>query len=353
MIEYKSGDILKEDAEALVNTVNCVGVMGRGIALQFKKVFPENFQTYARACKNDEVKPGRIYVFSTMQLTNPKYILNFPTKRHWRGKSRIDDIENGLNDLVNVVRQNKIRSISIPPLGCGLGGLEWRLVKSRIESALAPLSDVQIKVFEPKGAPQSDKMAHNREVPKMTAGRAALVELISKYLRGLLDPSVTLLEVHKLMYFMQEAGELLQLKFSKAPFGPYAENLRHVLTAIEGHMISGYADGGDAPYKQLELVPGATQEAAHFLERHPQTRARFDKVSKLVEGFESPFGLELLSTVYWVLKHEQVQSMDDLVVHTYNWNERKRQFSNRQIGLAAKVLEQNGWIDTPALQRQA
>jgi len=136
MIEYKSGDLLKQNAEALVNTVNCVGVMGRGIALQFKKAFPDNFKAYATACKNGEVKPGRVFVFPTRQLTNPKFILNFPTKRHWRGKSRLGDIEIGLDDLVKVIRQNNIHSIAIPPLGSGLGGLDWDQVRSRIERAL-------------------------------------------------------------------------------------------------------------------------------------------------------------------------------------------------------------------------
>lgn len=345
MIEFKSGDILKDDAEALINTVNCVGVMGRGIALQFRDAFPENFRTYAEACQRGEVQPGRMFVFETGQLTPPRYIINFPTKRHWRGKSRMEDIEAGLKALVAVIREKRIHSIAIPPLGSGLGGLDWLDVKPRIEAALRPLTDVRAIVYEPKGAPASDTMTHSREVPKMTAGRAALVELTHRYLGGLLDPFVTLLEVHKLMYFMQEAGESLRLKFKQAPYGPYAENLRHVLLAIEGHLISGYADGGDAPDKQLKLVPGAVGDAAAFLEQHGATRARFDKVAKLVEGFESPFGLELLSTVHWVMKHEAARTLDDVVARAYAWNPRKRQFSPRQIGIAVNVLSQQGWVE--------
>lgn len=353
MIEYKSGDILREDAEALVNTVNCVGVMGRGIALQFKKAFPKNFKAYADACKNEEIEPGRMFVFETGQLTYPRFIINFPTKRHWRGKSRMEDIETGLADLVTTIRQYGIRSVAIPPLGSGLGGLEWSEVKMRMEAALAPLEDVEVMVYEPKGAPATDKMVHNREVPKMTAGRAALVGLMDRYLRGLLDPFVTLLEVHKLMYFMQEAGEPLRLKYRQGLYGPYAENLRHVLNAIEGYMVSGYADGGDAPNKPLKLVPGATREASAFLEQHADTLARFDRVSTLVEGFESPFGLELLSTVYWVVKHEQLESEDDVVERTYAWSERKRHFTPRQIALALDILAKRGWVDEPAIRGHA
>jgi O-acetyl-ADP-ribose deacetylase (regulator of RNase III) len=344
MIEYRSGDILKEKTEALINTVNCVGVMGRGIALQFKNAFPENFKAYAAACKNEEVQPGRMFVFETGQLTNPRYIINFPTKRHWRGKSRMEDIEAGLKALVDTIRRYNIRSIAIPPLGSGLGGLDWPEVKRRIEAALQPFSDVRIILYEPKGAPTTEKMVHNREVPTMTAGRAALVELMHRYLGGLLDPCVTLLEVHKLMYFMQEAGEPLRLKYQKAPYGPYAETLRHVLHAIEGHLVSGYADGGDAPDKQLQLVPGAIEDATAFLQQHADTSTRFDKVAELVDGFESPFGLELLSSVHWVMKNEPVNSVDDVISHTYAWNERKRQFTLRQIALAVNVLSRKGWV---------
>lgn len=353
MIEYKSGDILREDAEAIVNTVNCVGVMGRGIALQFKNAFPENFDAYAVACKKEQVRPGQMFVFETGQLTNPRYVINFPTKRHWRGKSRMEDIDSGLAALVSVIRQYGLRSVAIPPLGSGLGGLDWAEVRPKIEQALRPLDDVRVIIYEPKGAPSSEKMTHSREVPKMTAGRAALVELMYRYVSGLLDPFVTLLEVHKLMYFMQEAGEPLRLQFKQAHYGPYAANLRHVLHAIEGHFVSGYADGGDAPDKPLQLVPGAFQEAAGFLEQHPDTRARFDKVAELVEGFESPFGLELLSTVHWVAKHEPFGSIDEVVNHVHAWNDRKRQFTPRQIGIALNVLTNKHWIELPDVQKHA
>ena len=345
MIRFKTGDILAEDAEALVNTVNCVGVMGRGIALQFKKAFPENFREYADACENKQVQPGRMFVFETGQLTNPRYIINFPTKRHWRANSRIEDIEVGLQALSELIRQRGIRSIAVPPLGSGLGGLDWLEVRPRIEEALRGVNDLDVVVFEPEGAPAKESMVHSREAPKMTSGRAALVELMNRYLNGLLDPFVTLLEVHKLVYFMQFAGQPLRLRFAKAPYGPYAENLRHVLNAIEGHFVSGYADGGDAPDKQLEILPGAVEEAGVVLRRSPKTRERLDRVADLVNGFESAFGLELLSTVHWVLEREGPSSLDEVVVRTHEWNERKSRFSPRQIGLATDVLTDKGWSE--------
>ncbi|MBU1951050.1 MAG: macro domain-containing protein [Candidatus Eisenbacteria bacterium] len=293
MIEYKTGDILSEDAEALVNTVNCVGIMGRGIAFQFKKAFPGNFKAYASACKHDDVKPGRMFIYETGSLTNPHYIINFPTKRHWRAKSKIEDIESGLVALVNEIESRKIESIAIPPLGCGLGGLDWGSVRPLMEKFLSKLHDISIVIFEPGGGPARVRPSRTKQVPKMTPGRAALIGLMDRYIRGLLDPNVTLLEVHKLMYFMQEAGEPLRLKFTKAIYGPYAENLRHVLSSVDGHFITGFENGDAAPDKQLKLVPCALEDANLLLKDKPDTRNRFYKVSRLVEGFESPFGLEL------------------------------------------------------------
>jgi O-acetyl-ADP-ribose deacetylase (regulator of RNase III) len=344
MIEYKKGDILQEDVEALVNTVNCVGIMGRGIALQFKNAFPANFKAYAAACDRNEVQPGRMLVFETGRLTNPRYIINFPTKRHWRGKSRIEDIDAGLVALVNEVRARNIHSVAVPPLGSGLGGLDWSKVRPRIEDSLRALEGVKIVIFEPSGYTHDQRFNRSSDVPKMTAGRAALVGLMNRYLAGLLDPFITLLEVHKLMYFMEQSGEPLKLKFTKGPYGPYAENLRHVLKAVEGHLVSGYADGGDIPDKQLKLVPGALDDAATFFESNFETQTRLNKVSDLVEGFESPFGLELLATVHWTASKEGARSLEDIVKMTYAWNDRKKRFTRRQIALATDVLSRKGWI---------
>ena len=345
MIEYKTGDILAEKAEALVNTVNCVGAMGRGIALQFKRAFPDNFKAYTARCKHEKMQPGKVFVYKTGELFHPRYIINFPTKRHWKGKSRMEDIESGLVSLAKEIRSHHIRSIAIPPLGSGLGGLEWQEVREHLEAALNELKNVRIVIFEPGGGPADTRPNRSRDVPRMTAGRAVLVELMERYRSGLMDPFVTLIEVHKLMYFMQIAGEPLKLKFAKARYGPYAENLRHVLNAIEGHMVNGYADGGDAPDKQLELVPGALADARSFLEAKADTRARFNRVSDLVDGFESSFGLELLTTVHWIVSERRKFEFDEIVNDFYAWHKRKQQFSKRQIWIGCQILCEKGWID--------
>lgn len=345
MIEYKTGNIFTEDVDALVNSVNCVGFMGRGIALQFKHAFPENFEAYAEACRRREVQPGRMFVYETGQMTRPRYIVNFPTKRHWRGKSRMEDIEAGLDALAREIERRNIRSIAVPPLGSGLGGLAWADVRSRIESALGGLDGVRVVAFEPDPALDDKRAVHATKPPKMTNARAVLVTLMHRYLGGLLDPEVTLLEIHKLMYFMQEAGEPLNLRFEKAHYGPYAGNLRHMLHPIEGHLVSGYADGGDAPGKPIELVPGAVEDARAFLEDNPETRERFERVSDLVEGFESAFGLELLSTVHWAAAERPSADVQAITADIYAWNPRKRQFSPRQISLAIRTLKDKGWIE--------
>ena len=342
MIEYKVGNIFEENSEALVNSVNCVGVMGRGIALQFKRQFPANYRAYRVACGRKEVQPGRMFVFATGQIGNPHYIINFPTKRHWRNKSRISDIESGLDDLAEVIRTHDIHSIAIPPLGSDLGKLNWADVRPLIEAALMQFDDLQAVVFEPRSE-VADQSVRSFNIPKMTAARATLVSLMYRYLRASLDPFVTLLEVHKLMYFMQVSGEPLNLNYQKGPYGPYARNLRHLLQTVEGHMISGYGDGGEMPHKPINLVAGAAEDANRFLAEHPETMRRLDQVTELIEGFETPFGVELLATVQWMMDEHPDATEAEIVYHTHGWSDRKRQFSERQIGLAFKTLRNNGF----------
>ena len=247
---------------------------------------------------------------------------------------------------MRVIRERQIRSVAMPPLGSGLGGLNWPDVRRRIEEAVQSLPNVSFTVFEPHAAEPTKAAISGRPAtpPKMTPGRAALVGLMQQYLSGLLDPFLTLLEVHKLMYFMQEAGQPLRLQYVKAPYGPYAENLRHVLREIDGYYLSGYGEGEEAPDKELSLVPGAVDDADAFLSVHPDVKSRFIRVAELVEGFETPFGLELLSTVHWVITRNGVSSAHELVRAVYGWSDRKKQFTPRQIKLASDVLKQKGWF---------
>ncbi len=344
MIELHRGNILKAEADALVNTVNCVGVMGRGIALQFKKAFPEVFKAYESACKRGEVKPGKVLTYDLNRLQPPHYIISFPTKKHWRGKSRMEYVEAGLEALVSELARLGVKSVAVPPLGCGLGGLNWQEVQARIKQAFEALPEMHLLLYEPKGAPSAQEMAKAEKTPNLTPSPALLLVLMRRYLVAVMDPTVTLLEIHKLMYFMQEAGQDLQLKFAKGVYGPYAENLRHVLTRIEGHFIVGYGDAADEPGKPIEPKPEAVKAAEEFLADHPRIQERFDRTAKLIEGFETPFGMELLSTVHWVARHEGATDPDQAVEKTYNWNDRKRMFKKQHVRSAWDALNRNGWL---------
>jgi O-acetyl-ADP-ribose deacetylase (regulator of RNase III) len=343
MISYTTGDLLAADVDALVNTVNCVGIMGRGVALQFKKAFPENFRAYETACKRGDVVPGRMFVFATGRL-NPQFVINFPTKRHWRGKSRIEDIESGLVALRREIVERGLQSIALPPLGSGLGGLPWPEVRKRIAETLAGLDTVDVRVFEPRDEAGTVEVGRSGPVPAMTPSRAALVGLMDRYIRGLMEPHVTLLEVHKLCYFLQEAGQPLRLKFVKGHYGPYAENLRFVLNEMEGYYTSGFRDGGDQPTKEINLVPGALDAATALLAADRELQRRFDRVVELVEGFETPLGLELLATAFWVAKEEGAKTVAEASQAFRDWNTRKSGFTERQIAIAIDRLTERGWL---------
>lgn len=338
-IDYRTGDLLAADAEALVNTVNCKGVMGKGIALQFKKAFPDNFKDYSIACERNEVRPGQMFVTERL-VGSPRYIINFPTKRHWRAKSRLSDVESGLTALADQIRKREIRSIAMPALGCGHGGLEWEKVRPLIERKLGELSgDVRIVVFEPEGTPDTKTTNLSVEAPEMTPGRAALVMLMERYLSGQPGKTGTLPEtaVHELMYFLQAAGEPLKLGYSKGNGGPYAEGLRRVLRKMEGHWISGCRDAKDESGNLFKLMPGAVEDAEGFLATRTDTRRRVSKVCDLLDGFEAPLGVELLSSVHWVVHNERSTSVDD-VTHRM----RGRRFYRRQIEQAYHEIL--GWI---------
>ncbi len=348
MIRKVQGDLLKSDVQALVNTVNTVGVMGRGIALQFKRAYPENYEAYRKVCEQNRLRPGTLFTFDLNQLHNPRYIINFPTKRHWKGKSRIEDIESGLEALVREINRLGIESIALPPLGCGLGGLEWNDVYRRIDEALGDLDNVEVLVFEPTGAPKAEDMKTRTMQPRMTPGRAALLALMKRYLEPMMDEAVTMLELHKLMYFMQEAGEPLRLKYVKGRYGPYAKNLHHVLDRIEGHFIIGFGEGTEAPGKTIKYKEDAVLQAEQFLQERVATRERLSRVSRLIEGFETPYGMELLASVHWVACRENTAARKDVeaaVKEIHNWSPRKRKmFRDEHLRTAWNQLRTEDWL---------
>lgn len=346
MLEIAKGNLLNADVEALVNTVNTEGVMGKGIALQFAQAFPDMYAAYRRACEARQVKLGTMDVHDLGGLTGgPHWIINFPTKGHWRSKSRLSDIETGLDDLISTIKRLGIKSIAVPPLGCGHGGLSWDAVRPMIESAFRGLDDVRVLIYAPTGAPRADSMPNRTQKPAMSSGSAALILLMERYLEGMLDPIVSLLEVHKLMYFLQEAGESLKLKYSKGAYGPYASNLRHLLTRMERHYTTGYGDGQDDPRKEIALIENAAEEARAFVEKDAPLHSNMERVAALIDGFEDPFGLELLSSVHWMAKQSPQPSPDAVIQMVGSWSDRKRRLMKPEHLVSAwNRLEEQGWL---------
>jgi O-acetyl-ADP-ribose deacetylase (regulator of RNase III) len=345
------GDLLRQDdVDAIVNTVNCVGVMGKGIALQFKNKWPENNRAYEMACKLKEVRTGHMFVFDSGGLVKPN-LINFPTKDHWRGKSRMEYIRDGLVDLVKQVKLLGIRSIAIPPLGCGNGGLDWDVVRPLIEQAFDELSDVEVRMFEPAGAPDPKSMEVRTSRPRMTAGRAAILKVLDTYRS--LEYGLSRIEVQKLAYFLQEAGEDLKLTFVKNQYGPYSEELRHALNRMEGHFIRGLGDG--VVEAEIEPREDALSEAEEFIavSGHAKLAQHVARVASLIDGFQSPYGMELLATVHWVATREpDVNTLDQAILAVHSWNARKATIMQpAHVRAAWSRLAELGWVTKPSRTR--
>ena len=350
-IQLKSGNLLNEKTDAIVNTVNCVGVMGKGIALQFKERWPKNFKEYEAASKRGEIKPGTMFISDLGEWAKPRFIINFPTKVHWRGDSKLEYIEDGLRDLVKQAERLGIKSISLPPLGCGNGGLDWDEVKKLIFAVFEGHPNIAVNLFEPKGAPPAREMAIKTAKPKMTAARAAIIKIISIY--GEMEYGLTKIEVQKLAYFLEMAGQPLNLKFVKHNYGPYSDTLRHVLKALDGHYIIGVGDFAEE--SDIGVTPGAVAEAEEFLKTSgdEDLANQVERVRNLIKGFETPYGMELLATVHWVATQEsKVRTVDEAIVAVHKWNARKRAVLREDhIRLAWNKLKEEGWFK-PVRQNQ-
>lgn len=351
MITFTQGNLLEAKTEALVNTVNTEGVMGKGVALMFKEAFPENFKAYEAACKRGEVRVGRMFVTERHQFIGPKWIINFPTKKHWRPPSRLEWIEEGLNDLKRVIDEKGIRSVALPPLGSGNGQLDWADVRPRIESALAALANVEVIVYEPTSKYQN--VSKRTGVEKLTPARALVAELVRRY--WILGIECTLLEIQKLAYFLERSivslkvPNSLDLRFQADKFGPYAPRLTHLLNALDGSYLHCDKRLGDAgPFDVIWFEDSKKDKvAAYFTSPDAKAyRPALEVTTELIDGFESPLGMELLATVDWLVHHVGVKpTIDGIRVGLKTWPggpeaaERKQKlFDARLIGLALNRL---------------
>jgi O-acetyl-ADP-ribose deacetylase (regulator of RNase III) len=352
MITFTQGNLLETRAEALVNTVNTEGVMGKGIALMFKERFAENFRRYAAACKAKEVRTGRMFVTEVNELDGPRWIVNFPTKQHWRPPSKLEWVEEGLQDLRRFIVDNGIKSIAVPPLGAGNGGLDWAVVRERIEATLGDLEGVEILVFEPTEKYQN--VAKRTGVEKLTPARALIAELVRRY--WVLGMECSLLEIQKLAWFLERAIERLSpndnpldLRFEANKYGPYADRLRHLLNGLDGSYLHCDKRIGDAD--PLDVI-WFDDERRDFLQAYlrsadakPYTEA-LESTARLIDGFESPFGMELLATVDWLLDRERCEpTVAGIREGLRRWPagaeaaaRKDRLFDDRAIGIALQRL---------------
>jgi O-acetyl-ADP-ribose deacetylase (regulator of RNase III) len=311
-IRFVRGNLLEADVEALVNTVNTVGVMGKGIALMFKEAFPDNFEEYTEACKEGRVDVGHVFVTERRAVTGPRWILNFPTKKHWRSPSRMAWVSAGLADLRRILIEKGIRSVAVPPLGTGQGGLSWLTVKDAITSALEDIEEVEVLVYEPTS--RYHNVAKRSGVQELTPGRALVAELVRRY--WVLGIECSLLEIQKLAWFLERSittvgvDNPLDLRFSADRYGPYSDRLRHLLNALDGsylHCEKRLADAG--PIDTIWFDDAMSDRLATYLESRDARpyRAALERTTELIDGFESPLGMELLATVDWLLSREGVE----------------------------------------------
>lgn len=312
MIRYTTGNLLDEPAEALVNTVNTVGVMGKGIALMFKEKFPENTKLYERACASDSVAPGSIFATKNSDMFGPRWILNFATKKHWRHPSKIEWIRSGLQELRDFIQSNDVKSIAIPPLGAGNGGLRWEDVRLEIDRALSDIPEIEIVVFEPTSKYQN--VAKRAGVEKLTPARAMIAEIVRQY--WVLGIECTLLEVQKLAWFLDSSAKKLaeenplNLHFSANRYGPYADDLRHLLNSLDGSYLSCDKRINDAgPFDVIRFNDTKRDKLrAYFTtEEAKPYKSSVEETARLIDGFESPLGMELLATVDWLVSVEGVR----------------------------------------------
>jgi O-acetyl-ADP-ribose deacetylase (regulator of RNase III) len=345
MITYHTDDLLQAPVQALVNTVNTVGVMGKGIALQFKEQFPLNLREYTRACKAGTLTPGTLLVVKEYTLEKgDRIIINFPTKTDWKHRSSYAYIKSGLEDLVRVINEYKIASVAVPPLGCGNGGLSWDKVKPLIEEYLSPLQNVDIRVYEPNATVKAIlQQQSEKKTVKLTPGKA--IFLYSLFAYEALGESASLFVANKLAYFLRQLGEpiLKKLTFTAEKYGPYADGVRHVLYALNGPYLKGLEQQTIGAFEPITLQYDKLPEVIAYInnELDGEQRDRLFKMMQLITGFESALSLEVLATVAFVLQHKPTYNEQQVLDAIQKWSERKRNImSERYVNIAYQRLKE-------------
>lgn len=343
-MKYITGNLLEAETEALVNTVNTVGVMGKGIALQFKERFPTNFKIYAAACKKGEMQVGKMLMVRENTLNGEKLIINFPTKTEWFKKSEYSYIEEGLKDLARVIKEYEIKSIAIPPLGCGNGGLKWEKVKPMMDKYLGQLSNVAIQIYEPNDAVKEILQKEAvKKVVGLTAARAMLLYALFRYEK--LGEVATVFSANKLAYFLQKSGEPMRLQFVPYKYGPYAQAIEKVLYALNGKYLTGIEQMKARAFEPLQLNYNTYDEVEKYVKTNltSDQKQRLESVFNIIDGFETTLSLEILSSAHFLISENPTLTEDQLFEKIQDWNERKKNLITKEyIGIALEHLRNYG-----------
>ena len=320
MVKFTNGNVLDADVEALVNTVNTIGVMGKGIALMFKERYPDNYAAYAAACRKSEVRIGQVFATRTKELFGPRWILNFPTKTHWKANSRLEWIDKGLGDLVWTIRDKRIRSIAVPPLGCGNGGLQWSDVKPMITAALSTIDGLHVVVYEPTAKYQN--VVKRAGIRQLTAPRALMADTVRRYCQ--ISTDCTILEVQKLGWFIDRGlndlgvDNPMRFRFEAQRYGPYSHNLVKLLDKLDGSYLrcrKRLADATPRDFIWFDNEYQYSKDLTTYIDSMEKPfRIVSDWVTRIVKGFESAFGLELLASTDWLVNVESIEPTVDKIL---------------------------------------
>lgn len=327
MIYYTKGNLLDSNSQALVNTVNTTGVMGKGVALQFKQQFPDNTKSYVKACKEGTIEIGKLLVTNASSLhSGEKMIINFPTKKDWRKPSEYQYIEEGLKDLVKIIRERKIKSIAIPPLGAGNGGLNWVKVKQMLEKYLTNV-DAEIYIYEPSLYIQE---VLKKERTKLTPARALLLDVLYDLVKN--GEFISEFAAEKIAYFLQRFGgkDIFKLDYKPNFYGPYSGKVKHVLYYLNGSYITGYSSKDKKPFEELGIIPDGESDVKDFLLKHGNEELNeiAKKTKDFLSGFYSPFALELLSTIDFIVTEKKASSNTEISSYLESWSDRKKTMFN-------------------------
>jgi O-acetyl-ADP-ribose deacetylase (regulator of RNase III)/uncharacterized protein YwgA len=359
-VDVVIGDLFESPAQTLVNTVNCVGVMGKGVALEFKKRFPDMFEDYARRCARGEVKLGQPYLYRTLL---PPYVLNFPTKDDWRAPARLEDIVAGLEYLEAHFRDWGITSLAVPPLGCGQGGLDWSVIGPTLYNHLQRLG-VPVHLYAPYGTPHEEleprhlqRTLESRSVSNDPASlpmprmEPAWVALVAALHRVESDPHhwpIGKVSFQKLAYFATATGLPTGLSFTKGRFGPYAPGLTGVMNRLANNGLITHQRLG----RMSAVRVGSTFGDAERTHRDAleQWSSEIERVADLFARFPKTRDAEVAASIHFVASSLEAEdgrppSEDEVLVRVLDWKRDKRPALHEdEIVQTMRILAMLGWL---------